>query len=66
MKRLQHVAWILILIVDVGYIAWEPRSDRRFHRLVFSRCTARSTRRSVRTYADCDGRESTIKLQALR
>jgi hypothetical protein len=22
MKRLQHVAWILILIVDVGYIAW--------------------------------------------
>src|ERR1044071_7348895 len=22
MKRLQHVAWILILIVDVGYITW--------------------------------------------
>jgi len=22
MKRLQHVAWILILIVDAGYIAW--------------------------------------------
>jgi hypothetical protein len=22
MKRLQRVAWILILIVDVGYIAW--------------------------------------------
>jgi hypothetical protein len=22
MKRLQHVAWILILVVDVGYIAW--------------------------------------------
>jgi hypothetical protein len=22
MKRLQHAAWILILIVDVGYIAW--------------------------------------------
>jgi hypothetical protein len=21
-KRLQHIAWILILIVDVGYIAW--------------------------------------------
>jgi hypothetical protein len=22
MKRLQRVAWILILVVDVGYIAW--------------------------------------------
>ena len=22
MKRLQHVAWILIFVVDVGYIAW--------------------------------------------
>jgi len=34
MKRLQRVAWILILIVDVGYIAWGAGAAASPHRLL--------------------------------
>jgi hypothetical protein len=57
MKRLQRVAWILILIVDVGYIAWVPGPLRR--RIASSDPVARrSSRRGTRAIPAGPGRNS--------
>ena len=34
MKRLQHIAWMVVLIVDVGYIAWGAGAAAAPHRLL--------------------------------